>query len=258
MTVSLTDSFLRKKGYIRVLITYLWGASWDTLNSSTWHLAAPGRKISLERRVCSLEYFPSCESLWPSWWLCFDRYSGCRYHSGESLYGFSGFFMGTNRNIFVAWFGRRREQNLQILASVHLVLGVTLTLCKEFSLGEGIDSLLKNLVQHVGVREVLPFAENRNSSACFRIRDQLPSWKDYELQDMPTCSCITFVPLVFCSQELKTFGPTLCAAYAGCLLTRECNRLAFKIHQRSMTTTDMLLMIPQAFQSLFEDEKKLR
>ena len=62
----------------------------------------------------------------------------------------------------------------------------------------------------------------------------------------------------FSSTELKTFGPTMCAAYAGSMLTRECNRRAFQIHKRSMTTTDMIPMVPHAFHDLFEDESKLQ
>ena len=60
------------------------------------------------------------------------------------------------------------------------------------------------------------------------------------------------------SPELKRFGPTLCAAYAGCTLTRTCNRLAFSTHKRSTTTTDMLPLVPQAFQMLFETDENCK
>lgn len=51
---------------------------------------------------------------------------------------------------------------------------------------------------------------------------------------------------------LKNYGPTISAAYAACTLTRECNRLAFSKHGRSLTTSEMLTMIPHAFNSLYE------
>ncbi|XP_059162942.1 ATP-dependent (S)-NAD(P)H-hydrate dehydratase-like [Physella acuta] len=43
----------------------------------------------------------------------------------------------------------------------------------------------------------------------------------------------------------------MCAAYAACVLTRECNRRAFMEHGRSMTTSDMISVIHTSFESLF-------
>ncbi|XP_041359018.1 ATP-dependent (S)-NAD(P)H-hydrate dehydratase-like [Gigantopelta aegis] len=50
---------------------------------------------------------------------------------------------------------------------------------------------------------------------------------------------------------LKSCGPSLCAAYAACLLTRRCSKLAFQQHRRSMTTSDMIAVIQQAFEELY-------
>jgi ATP-dependent NAD(P)H-hydrate dehydratase len=45
---------------------------------------------------------------------------------------------------------------------------------------------------------------------------------------------------------------SLLAAYAGCMLTRECSRRAFEQHGRSMLTSDMLEHIGPSFRALFE------
>ena len=50
---------------------------------------------------------------------------------------------------------------------------------------------------------------------------------------------------------VSLYGPTLCAAYAACLLTKRCATLAFLKNQRSTTTSDMQLEIHQAFSKLF-------
>lgn len=49
----------------------------------------------------------------------------------------------------------------------------------------------------------------------------------------------------------QAYGPTICAAYSACLLTKQCNSQAFQIHQRSTTTPDMINQIQRAFESLF-------
>ena len=53
---------------------------------------------------------------------------------------------------------------------------------------------------------------------------------------------------------LKSLGPTIASAYGACFLTRECNRVAFAQHRRSMTTTDMIASIGPVFQLHFENE----
>ncbi|KAI9023275.1 Ribokinase-like protein [Hyaloraphidium curvatum] len=65
--------------------------------------------------------------------------------------------------------------------------------------------------------------------------------------------------------EGKTFGNTEVAldpgemlglsAWAGCLVTRECSRVAFAKHGRSMTTTDMIAEIGGVFRRLFEPDQ---
>ena len=57
---------------------------------------------------------------------------------------------------------------------------------------------------------------------------------------------------VFMAEEL---GPTIASAYGACFLTRECNRIAFTKHKRSMTTSDMITCISQVFQQHFENEE---
>lgn len=52
---------------------------------------------------------------------------------------------------------------------------------------------------------------------------------------------------------LIEYGPSMCAAYAACWLTRECNRLAFIELRRSTTTTDMITKIGQVIRNLEED-----
>ncbi|XP_022084505.1 ATP-dependent (S)-NAD(P)H-hydrate dehydratase-like [Acanthaster planci] len=55
------------------------------------------------------------------------------------------------------------------------------------------------------------------------------------------------------NEFLKHFQPTLCAAYAGCLLTKRCSTLAFRKHKRSTTTSDMMSEVGQAFSLLFDE-----
>ncbi|XP_038056666.1 ATP-dependent (S)-NAD(P)H-hydrate dehydratase-like [Patiria miniata] len=55
------------------------------------------------------------------------------------------------------------------------------------------------------------------------------------------------------NEFLKHFLPTLCAAYAGCLLTKRCSTLAFHKHKRSTTTSDMMSEVSQAFCLLFDE-----
>lgn len=52
-------------------------------------------------------------------------------------------------------------------------------------------------------------------------------------------------------EGLRDLGPTVTAAYAACVLTRKCNRLAFSTHKRSMLTTDMVSHIQDAFEYLY-------
>ncbi|XP_014665400.1 PREDICTED: ATP-dependent (S)-NAD(P)H-hydrate dehydratase-like [Priapulus caudatus] len=52
---------------------------------------------------------------------------------------------------------------------------------------------------------------------------------------------------------LRKHGAGACAAYAACLLTRECNRLAFRDHGRSMTCSDMIVAIHRAMVALYEE-----
>ncbi|KAL4230033.1 hypothetical protein ACF0H5_010420 [Mactra antiquata] len=54
-----------------------------------------------------------------------------------------------------------------------------------------------------------------------------------------------------CNNSMLSYGPTISAAYAGCLLTRECNRRAFSKYQRSMTTSDMISSIQESFDFLY-------
>lgn len=54
------------------------------------------------------------------------------------------------------------------------------------------------------------------------------------------------------NDSLAVYGPTICAAYAACLLTRECNRRAYAKNRRSMTTSDMVGCIQESFECLFD------
>lgn len=54
------------------------------------------------------------------------------------------------------------------------------------------------------------------------------------------------------NESLRVYGPTISAAYAACLLTRECNRRAFAKNRRSMTTSDMVDCIQDSFEFLYE------
>lgn len=66
------------------------------------------------------------------------------------------------------------------------------------------------------------------------------------------CGILVFIPLFFTfSATFQAYGPTICAAYSACLLTKQCNSQAFQIHQRSTTTPDMINQIQRAFESLF-------
>ncbi|CAG2208030.1 ATP-dependent (S)-NAD(P)H-hydrate dehydratase-like isoform X3 [Mytilus galloprovincialis] len=51
---------------------------------------------------------------------------------------------------------------------------------------------------------------------------------------------------------LSLYGPNLCAAYAACLLTKECNKQAYSQKRRSTTTSDMIDCIQSSFEALFE------
>ncbi|XP_029652790.1 ATP-dependent (S)-NAD(P)H-hydrate dehydratase-like [Octopus sinensis] len=51
---------------------------------------------------------------------------------------------------------------------------------------------------------------------------------------------------------LAIYGPTLCAAYAACALTRECSQQAFKKCNRSMTTSDLIAEVCNVFHKLYE------
>ncbi|XP_053208671.1 ATP-dependent (S)-NAD(P)H-hydrate dehydratase-like [Panonychus citri] len=51
-------------------------------------------------------------------------------------------------------------------------------------------------------------------------------------------------------------NPCLVAAFAACLFTRKCNRLTFEQLGRTMTTTDMIKMIPKTFESLWPSKYK--
>ena len=53
------------------------------------------------------------------------------------------------------------------------------------------------------------------------------------------------------SALLSLYGPTLCAAYAACLLTKECNKQAYSQNRRSTTTTDMVNCIQSSFETIF-------
>ena len=61
-----------------------------------------------------------------------------------------------------------------------------------------------------------------------------------------------FQCFVFSSDSLAVYGPTICAAYAACLLTRECNRRAYAKNRRSMTTSDMVGCIQESYEILFD------
>lgn len=66
------------------------------------------------------------------------------------------------------------------------------------------------------------------------------------------CGILVFISLFFTfSATFQAYGPTICAAYSACLLTKQCNSQAFQIHQRSTTTPDMINQIQRAFESLF-------
>jgi len=52
--------------------------------------------------------------------------------------------------------------------------------------------------------------------------------------------------------EFVNYGPTMCAAYAACLLTRHCAKKAFERTRRSTTTTDMIATISHVFNEHFE------
>ncbi|XP_030836566.1 ATP-dependent (S)-NAD(P)H-hydrate dehydratase [Strongylocentrotus purpuratus] len=54
------------------------------------------------------------------------------------------------------------------------------------------------------------------------------------------------------NEYLKIFGPTLCAAYGACLLTKRCSSRAFEKNGRGMTTTEMLPEIQPVFANLYE------
>ncbi|XP_053733039.1 ATP-dependent (S)-NAD(P)H-hydrate dehydratase isoform X1 [Synchiropus splendidus] len=51
---------------------------------------------------------------------------------------------------------------------------------------------------------------------------------------------------------LRSFSPSVVAAFGACALTRQCNSQAFQQHGRSTTTTDMIQEIGPVFKKLFE------
>uniref|UniRef100_UPI0037E8BE59 ATP-dependent (S)-NAD(P)H-hydrate dehydratase isoform X1 n=1 Tax=Semicossyphus pulcher TaxID=241346 RepID=UPI0037E8BE59 len=51
---------------------------------------------------------------------------------------------------------------------------------------------------------------------------------------------------------VKSFNPSMVAAFGACSLTRQCNSQAFQRHGRSTTTSDMIQEIGTAFKKLFE------
>ncbi|KAJ8876437.1 hypothetical protein PR048_020882 [Dryococelus australis] len=54
------------------------------------------------------------------------------------------------------------------------------------------------------------------------------------------------------SSHQLTYPGSVVAAYAACMLTKQCNQQAFVRHGRSMLTTDMIKEIHSAFNCLFE------
>lgn len=54
------------------------------------------------------------------------------------------------------------------------------------------------------------------------------------------------------NEYLSHFGPTLCAAYGACLLTKRSSDQAFQKFGRGMTTTEMLPEIQPVFAALYE------
>ncbi|XP_071499368.1 ATP-dependent (S)-NAD(P)H-hydrate dehydratase-like [Diadema antillarum] len=57
------------------------------------------------------------------------------------------------------------------------------------------------------------------------------------------------------NEYLAAYGPTLCAAYGACLLTKRCAMRAFHKMGRGMTTTEMLPEIQPVFAALYETSK---
>ncbi|XP_071486114.1 ATP-dependent (S)-NAD(P)H-hydrate dehydratase-like [Diadema antillarum] len=57
------------------------------------------------------------------------------------------------------------------------------------------------------------------------------------------------------NEYLAAYGPTLCAAYGACLLTKRCAMRAFHKMGRGMTTTEMLPEIQPVFADLYETSK---
>lgn len=51
-------------------------------------------------------------------------------------------------------------------------------------------------------------------------------------------------------------NPLMVAAFAACVLTRKCNRLAFDKFGRCMTTSDMIKELPKVFSTLFPSKHK--
>ncbi|KAK2169178.1 hypothetical protein LSH36_12g30000 [Paralvinella palmiformis] len=53
------------------------------------------------------------------------------------------------------------------------------------------------------------------------------------------------------NSTLRRYGPTMCAAYGACLLTRECSRVAYLKYGRSALTTNMINHIQVIFEDLY-------
>eukprot|EP01122_Echinamoeba_exundans_P012791 TRINITY_DN5448_c0_g1_i1.p1 TRINITY_DN5448_c0_g1~~TRINITY_DN5448_c0_g1_i1.p1 ORF type:complete len:328 (+),score=44.94 TRINITY_DN5448_c0_g1_i1:33-1016(+) len=60
------------------------------------------------------------------------------------------------------------------------------------------------------------------------------------------------------SENTHTISATVSAAFAGCVLTRTCSRVAFQKHHRSVTTTKLIEHISECFDSIFELESVKR
>ncbi|XP_070554424.1 ATP-dependent (S)-NAD(P)H-hydrate dehydratase-like [Ptychodera flava] len=54
------------------------------------------------------------------------------------------------------------------------------------------------------------------------------------------------------NQMFTVYGPTICAAYGACLLTRQCAKQAFQRMGRQTTTSDLMIELPKAYVHLFE------
>ena len=59
------------------------------------------------------------------------------------------------------------------------------------------------------------------------------------------------LPLSLPRSLSPVYPPTMTAAYAACLLTRQCNTAAYSLCGRSMTTSDMIVQIHPCFERTF-------